>query len=259
MSKRKESNREKSLRKYFKDSPKKRKYLPSFLLIIIGIMLMFPVSQINPEFAIIPIAAIALGCIMMTREFIKRVPSDSQVDKWLDEGIEKLKKESLIKLSLVEEELKAEEGPLIVRGPIVWITDGVPEDDLVWKIGKDDIPRFGVYRISIIQLTENLLGAYSCDYNFIRDVALNEETDEYHYRDIVAVSTKEEASSYTLPTGKKLTSVEAFRVSVTSGEAIEVVIDADKLSETIGSNKIPEYGAQRAVRTIRAMLRDKKK
>jgi hypothetical protein len=259
MSKRKESNREKSLRKYFKDSPEKRKYLPSFLLIIIGIMLMFSVFQINTEFAFIPIAAVAFGGIMMTREFIRRAPSDSQVDKWLDEGIENLKKESLTKLSLVEEELKAEDGPLIVRGPIPWITDGVPEKDLVWKIGKDGIPRFGVYRISIIQLTENLLGAYSCDYNFIKNEPLNEETDEYHYRDIVTVSTKEIASPYTLSNGKTVKSVEAFRVSVTNGEAIEVIINANNLNEMIGSEKIPEYGAQKAVRTIKAMLRDKKK
>jgi hypothetical protein len=118
--------------------------------------------------------------------------------------------------------------------------------------------RFGVYRVTIIQLTDRLLGAFSCDYDFVRDVALNEETEE-HYQDIVGVSTQELASSYTLPIGVKLTYAQQFRISVTSGEAIEVVIGADKLRKATGDDELPDTGAEKAVSVIRAMLRDKKR
>ncbi len=262
MAKRKQSRQEKALRRYFKG----RKVRGALVLIGLGAvagvaaLIAQDSGDLEDLAPLLFLAAAALGIVgflALLSTLMQSLPGDRRVDEWFEQGIDKLTKESLTKLNLSPGELVAD--ALIVRAPILWSTYGVEDKDLVWRKGKDDEVRFGVYRVTIIQLTDRLLGAYSCDYNFVRDVALNEETEEYHYQDIVGVSTQELASSYTLPTGVKLTHAQQFRISVTSGEAIEVVIGADKLRKVTGDDELPDTGAERAVSVIRAMLRDKKR
>ena len=146
----------------------------------------------------------------------------------------------------------------MITGPILWSIYGVDDKDLVWREGKDEIVRFGVYRVSVVHFTDRHLGAYACDYNFLKDVVLNETTDEYHYQDVVSVSTKELATSYTLPSRQKLTSAKMFRISVSSGEAIEIVVGLSELDDDWGELKLPGTETDRAIASIRSMLRDKK-
>lgn len=264
MAKRKQSRQEKALRRYFKG----RKVRGAFVLIGLGAVLGVAaligadsgdlgLEDLAPVLFLAAVALGIVGVLGLLGILMRSLPSDRRVDQWFDQGIDRLTKESLTKLNLSAGELVADS--LVIQAPILWSTHGVADKDLVWRKGKDDEVRFGVYRVTIIQLTDRLLGAYSCDYDFIRDVALNEETEEYHYQDIVAVSTQELASSYTLPTGVKLTHAQQFRISVSSGEAIEVVIGADKLRKVTGDDEIPDTGAEKAVSVIRAMLRDKKR
>ena len=263
MAKREQTKQEKALRRYFKGRKVRGALVLTGLGAIVAAGAIFGVNEagLEEDVALIAIAVglgmLGLGLLFILRAALRRLPSDKRVSQWFEQGIERLTKESLAKLSLAESELVAD--ALVIRGPILWSTPGVADQDLVWRLGKDDELRFGVYRVTIIQLTDRLMGAYSCDYSFIRDVALNEETEEYHYQDVVGVSTQELASSYTLPTGVKLTHAQQFRISVTSGEAIEVVIGAEKLRKVTRKEKMPETGAERAVSVIRAMLRDKKR
>jgi hypothetical protein len=184
-------------------------------------------------------------------------PSDDQMDKWLEEDLKQIVERSLNKLGLVGARLMKDE-PVMFTGPILWPTTGIPNQDLLWKKGKDDTVRFAVYRVTVIQLAEHLLAAYACDFNFLKNVKLNEDTDEYHYRDIASVSTHEISTSYKLPNGKSLVHAQAFRLSVVSGESIQVTIGAEKLEEITGGS-IPTTDAEKAVQVIRTMLREKKK
>jgi hypothetical protein len=111
----------------------------------------------------------------------------------------------------------------------------------------------------IIRLTDRHLGAYVCDYNFVRNVVLNEQTTEYHYHDVVSVTTREDSYPYDhLRTGEKLTTRQGFSLSVASGESISVAVEAALIRQITGAEGIPDSGAERAVATIRAMLRDRK-
>jgi hypothetical protein len=184
-------------------------------------------------------------------------PPDEQVQSWLDEGVQRLVQHSRVALGLSEDD-GSFAAPLVIVAPVLWHTSGVSNEDLVWKRGADHLVRFGIYRITVIHLTPRHLGAFACDYNFLREVALNERTDEYHYQDIVTVSTREQSTSLTLPTGEKLTSAQQFMLSVSSGESISVTIDADQLRQMTGVDKLPETGAEKAVAAIRSQLRQKK-
>jgi hypothetical protein len=183
------------------------------------------------------------------------VPGDAEVDQWFREDVERITQQSLIKVGLDVRQLVRE--PLPITGPILWDTNGIPRKDLMWKKGKDGLIRFAINQVTVIHLSYQLLAAYSCDFNFLKNVTLNEETDEYHYRDIVSVSTQEDSTSYTLPSGISMVHSQAFRISVSSGESIKVVIDAKKLGE-ITKGTIPTTSAEKAVQVIRAMLREKK-
>lgn len=194
--------------------------------------------------------------VAITRQ-IKR-PSDDQMDRWLEEDLKQIAERSLNKLGLVGARLMKDDEPVTFTGPILWTTTGISNKDLLWKKGKDDTVRFAVYRVTIIQLAEHLLAAYACDFNFLKNVRLNEDTDEYHYRDIASVSTHEISTSYKLPNGKSLVHAQAFRLSVVSGESIQVTIGAEKLEELTGGT-IPTTDAEKAVQVIRTMLREKKK
>ena len=190
--------------------------------------------------------------VAITRQL--RRPSDEQMDQWLEDDLNHIVKRTYDRLGLQERNQRRK--PLLIRGPILWSTVGIPNKDLLWKKGKDDIVRFAVYRVTVIHLDDLLLAAYACDFNFLKNVSLNEETDEYHYRNIASVSTHEISTSYKLPNGKSLVHAQAFRLSVVSGENIQVTIGSAKLAELTGGT-IPTTEAETAVQVIRTILRDK--
>ncbi len=183
---------------------------------------------------------------------------DIEMDHYLQDGIDRIKEESVEKLSLHKTETQIFD-PLVVKAPILYQTEDVDKKDLVWKVGKDGIARFGLYSILIIHLTERHLAAFGCVYNLIRDVSLSEYTNEFHYQDIVSVSTKELSSSFTLPSGEKLTYAQEFAITVSSGDSISVLITTGKLEKTKKKyNYKIDTGAEKAVKFIRQRLREKK-
>lgn len=246
-----------ALRKYF---AKPFNPVPSIVLIAGGALVaLLGLTQGNNGGAclIVGIGGVVLGAVIwgLAAQNTGGAPTDAQVDEWFAEDLKNIAAQSLSKLGMVKEQLVKE--PLLVTGPILWTTTGVPATDLLWKKGKDEMVRFAINRVTAVQLTDQQLGAYACDFNFLKNVALNERTDEYHYRDVVSVSTQEVATSYTLPTGVKMVQAQAFRLAVSSGDHIDVTINAAELAK-ITQGTIPTTGAEKAVATIRAMLREKK-
>jgi hypothetical protein len=184
-------------------------------------------------------------------------PAEAQVDKWFQESINTLCDHSREILNITKEEA-ALSTPLFIVAPTLGETHGVPQDEITWRKGLDGGIRFAIHKVAIIHLTDRHLGAFICDFNFIRNVPLNESTQEYHYCDVVSVSTIEKSQAYTLRTGEKLITSKVFALSVASGESIQVPIDVEQLRRMTGLESPPETGADQAVSTIRTMLRDKK-
>jgi len=184
-------------------------------------------------------------------------PSDSQVDEWFQDSRQRLVLHAKNRLNLFGADSDFFK-PLIIEVPTLSATYGVPTEDLKWRKGSDDTLRFAIHQLIIIYLTERHLAAFTCDFNFIRDVSLNETTREYHYQDIVSVATYEYSQAFTLPTGEKLSTSQTFRLSVGSGEYIEVKLENEQLRKMTQQEEISAIGAEQAVTTIRAMLRDRK-
>jgi hypothetical protein len=253
--KREKTTQERTIRLYFR-----RTNVKPFFIIALGLAI--AVLGVNdPNAVLIGVTIAALGALIVVFSVIipaSRKPSDTQIDAWLKEGMQHLQEVAYRKTGIDRDMVVALQGPLVVRGPILWNTVGIKKEDLTWKKGRDNLVRFGVYRVTIILLTENQLCSYSCDYNFIKDVPLNDRTDEYHYRDVVSVATREQSTSLTLPTGQKMTHAEEFRLTVSSGDSIAVLINTPELKKITGVETLPDSGVEQSISVIRAKLRDKK-
>lgn len=254
------------IRKYFKKRPGA---FGTVSLIIIGSLTIFggftQAQNSNSHMAGVALIAMAAGGFFVLIGLIRLFRSggsgltDSDIDNQLQNDLHDIAKVALDKLGLDEDDdlIDSRKEPLILRGPILWTTSGIENKDLLWKKGKDNIVRFAINRVTVIYFSKHLLGAYACDFNFLKNVTLNERTDEYFYRDIVSVSTNETSTSYTLPNGTKLTHSREFRLSLSNGEAIQVFIDSGKLTKITQGN-IPTEEAEKAVQIIRKILKEKK-
>lgn len=281
--------RDKALRKYF--SQPKLRLKEAIALILIGIIGVY--IQWNGE-TILLIPGIVLGALGFILLIIPSigVPSDSEVDKWLEDGIEKLKEISRSKLNLGVDDFQHFK-PLVFKGfPL-------EDDDFIIRSGKDGFLRCSVYTMLIIYLTRRHLAAYECDYNLINDLALNERTYEYYYRDTVGLLTEEVSSPVVTSEGKfrslirlignifyrfgqvrgikhhmpptstlnkgdrrlKVTDYQKMRISFINQESIEVVIGVRKYTDESGKSKeskMPATDIERAIDVIRSMLNEKK-
>ena len=110
------------------------------------------------------------------------------------------------------------------------------------------------YRATVFHFTQNYLAAFSADYNIIDDVAVNEITNEFFYRDIVAVKTVTELSKDSQQQGKTFEASKFFKLISASGDSIDAVVSNPRQS---AGSQILSRGTQ-AVANIRAMLKEYK-
>jgi len=230
-----EDKKRKALRRYFKPP----RLTTFFILLVLGV-----------------VGALVWLVFALIR--VSRSPDDQEVDRWFKEDEERITGQSFDKLELDKdhEDHKIRD-PIFLGGPILWETNGVDNKDLLFRKGRDKVVRFAVNRVIVLHFTKIAIAAYEGDFNSLKNVMLNERTDEYHFQDIVSVSTQESSSSYTLPNGNSLVHSQSFRISVPSGESIECVIGSEKLSKITGGT-IPTTKAENAIKAIRLMLRERK-
>jgi hypothetical protein len=182
-------------------------------------------------------------------------PTDKQMDQWLDEDLTALSKKALNKMGTDEKELVSES--VQVTGPRLWDTGGA---NVFFKKGKDNLLRFTPVGVSIINFTQNQLLGYTCVFDFTTGKALNESTDEYFYKDVVSVATKSESKSVNIPKlgTIQLNSAETFILTTSGGTSLSVLLRDPTLIEKMGGGEIPTTRAEKAIQTVRKMLRDKK-
>lgn len=227
--------------------------VPSALLAII---LLFSIGEMkNPIIGIIVMLVCLIPSYLLYNKYkrIKSLPSESQLDAWLEEDIQNvIKNRPYDKLGVLKEDLIAES--LLVVGPIFWFTNGFSELDILTKKGKDGFNRYTTWTIQVFAFTENYLCSYKCHYNWIKNTYINESTNEFFYKDVVSVKTDTVSSAYTLMNGQRLVHSEGFQLKL-AGDEITVI--TNDVSLNTSSNMASK--AERAVQSIRAMLRDKKK
>jgi hypothetical protein len=247
-----EQAKRKAVRRYFEP---RRFPILSAILLLVGVFFLADGRAVGLGLLLMmPFPAIMLWRALRPR------PSHEQIDAWLAEDLAQLAPRALRKLDLDEEDIVTD-GPLRIIAPILWSTHGVPESETklfrVEKRGKQKVARYAIHHVTAIILTKDHLGAYWADFNFLRNAFLNEHAQEFHYRDVVSVSLQEDSTNLTLTTGQKMVHAQQFRLSVTSGEHISVVVGSREIEEATGAKQDTD-SVEKVVRAIRKMLRERK-
>jgi hypothetical protein len=249
-------NKRGQIKKYFKEFPKWAVWM-----IIIGI----------PFLAYYGLGLVLIGIGIWGLVDYNKKPTEAQMDTWLEEDLKMLHNKALSKTGTDPSELVGE--PVMVTGPRFWNIAGA---EVAFKKGKDNILRFTPVGVTVLNFTPNQLIAYGSALDLTTGNALNESTDEYFYRDVVSVSTKTKSMTVqfsgtgavkgglmgglmgALKTGLQLNSAETFELTTSGGTSIEVVLRDPSLIEKMGGGDIPTTRAEKAIQTVRKMLREKK-
>ncbi len=206
-------------------------------------------------------------------------PRDTAIDKILAHELRKVEGRALDRLDLTPEELELESAswnPLdqggldktgenrLERKPLI-VTGPVPTSQAV--IGRDGIWRFSQYAVMAICPTDYHLGIYRCVIDLGVSGLHQEETHEYHYMDVVAVSTATRSgsslnaqpaeagdNSYALTS----TSIQEFQLVVSSGDRSRIVISIVDAQDPTQRARLAPSGIDRVTSAVRSMLRDKK-
>lgn len=215
------------------------------------------------------------GMILIAR-LVGAKPSDAQMDEWLAEDVDALFERARKSLTIEPEQVIAE--PVLVGPGLLFM--GWPEAARIepehlppnaWKAARDGVLRVGAFSYQVLFPMDRFLAAFTCVYDFIEGKAYNERTEEFFYRDVVSVATRvdemavekiarkgllrrKETASY------KFNDFESFRLTVTSGESLSVVVKCREPQKALlGREASLSAGPHdEAVAAIRKLLREKK-
>ncbi len=208
------------------------------------------------------IAATVLGLFglfrgLRTARTRAQIPTDRQVQAWLDESLKRLQEEALRALGLTRSEIVSE--PLLIMSEILDPEPnmGFSKADVQYNVSKDGTVYFSVYFVTLIFFTQRHMAIFQVDFNFVEDLLIDEETYESHYEDMVVLSTTQK-SFEDLETKDRIKWQERFNISFPSGQSIPILVSNDQIFLITGGEKLPATDAERAISVIRAKLRDVK-
>lgn len=203
--------------------------------------------------------------------FSKNV-TDKEFDELINKVITPLQKRALEKTLLDESECKRDSemlfGPSRSKNSLV---------ERYFKKGEDDYVRYIPLVVTILNFTEHELVIYKCVFDPTTEIALNESTWTYFYKEIVSIETTEESRTgeFLSPVKYALSKVpfiellikgeqKHFNVSkefilTTRGSSSyrAKLSDYEMLDEVGGEFKISE--SENTIRAIRSALRDKQR
>jgi hypothetical protein len=195
----------------------------------------------------------AIGVALIFKQHREKA-TEAELDAWLDQDIRNLMGLSLSKVGLHQSEIIRE--PVAVTGPAVWKVAGTTKAS---KKGKDGILRFTPVVVTVINFTKDQLVGYSCVLDLHTGKPHSESTDEFFYRDIVAVSTKKEAKKMNVDGAEiQMNAAETFAITTSGGNTLSVFLTDPALVAKLGGGEIPTQRAEIALEAVRTVVREKK-
>jgi hypothetical protein len=240
--------------KYFLPTPPYRdgsKYTVAFAgaaaLVVLGIMLQSFGTLMLVAGAFL-LAKWGFDDLNAHREYRRRYaqaepkPSDAQMDRWLAEDIQDIARMAGEKVML-NTELKIHGGDLVYPPQVI---AGYDLDESVIRLGDDNTWHTDTHDLLVMFLTDTLISIFRCDLDFRTGCTSLEQTDEYHYRDIVGISE----SAVSAP-GRLM--AQMFTLAISDGSKVSV---AARIGTTEESGARPAWtGNEEAVRIVKKMVR----
>lgn len=180
-------------------------------------------------------------------------PTDEEIDRWHKLDCDFYEKYALQRLNLTADQIQADNRgkPLVIVGS----ASGAQV-----RRGADGVLRFSAHELLIIYLTRYQVAAYKCVIDLHDGLTKSEMTYEYHYRDVVSVSTHRNPSKVVVYVDGQRQDIlvnESFTLSVSNGEHISIATDVNESLKLLqGTTNFARTSPQEAVKSIRARLRE---
>ena len=158
------------------------------------------------------------------------LPSVSQMEQWLEEDLENLKKGALQKMALDTSEIIANE--VIMRVPSRWSPRSTKATEHKYYL-------FPVWHLTILYICERSIAIYRCEYDWSDNRLFNESRNEYFYSDMGGIERQSAGFD------------EIIRIRLSGGKSEEIVLNEQGCPE-------PSNRADMAARTIRSRIKDNK-
>ncbi len=194
----------------------------------------------------------------VARAILNRTPKplDAQlVDKAIEETIFDLVDVAKSELNIFDHQLIRD--PLIIYGPIFWRASGIPIENTCAREAHDGLMRFSAHKVSVLLLTDNKIGVYTCNLDTLDGVRGSQADDTYLYSDITAVSAKDTQMRLDMGKETKDIVVHAFRLIV-PGDDVTITLSSPAIREQFGADAAvqPEY--RKTINVIREVWQSKK-
>jgi hypothetical protein len=190
-------------------------------------------------------------------------PSDAEMDAWLDADIAGIAVRVADRVML-NTDLTIQGGDLAHPAQaIVGLPDVAVRAPLKVRRGKDNLLRANSYEVMIVFLTDELFCSYHCQLDFHTGEVTLDQTTEWHYRDIVSVTS----SSRPMPAplvamlrqqdrefAKDRPLEQIFTLSNTIGDTLSVGTGFSGTADFTGEIAWPN---DRTLRVIRRTVRDR--
>jgi hypothetical protein len=288
---RRAEERKKRLEKYFHEAPDPRNKIVARALMVIGgaglaaSALLFATIGAGLAGVVLWCAATTAltGCVNDARyrkEHAAAVPrpTDREMDRMLAEALVDSSAKAMKQLGFTVDDLAltseswdpiahlergnpilqpSERRPLLVFGPY---------ETAKVAVGRDGVWRFSEYRIMVICPTHYNFGLYMCATDLLSGTLSREETHEYHYDDVVAISTVTVADEEPRPLGIRdegelrfaRTLVRELRIMSSSGDSRSIYVAVPGHSESGRATTQLSSGIDDVISAVRRVLREKK-
>ncbi len=195
----------------------------------------------------------------------KTRPSEEQMNNWLIKDLNQVIKETAIKKLRLNINTFKLKNFIIVPYPIYWEEPGLNEADILQKTTEDGNISYSVWNVQVIALTKNYISYYSCTYDWLNNLVINERTNEFFYDDISSVKNDIrmidrylKGQEHLDDNGKiaepdKLTA-SVFEVTNISSDSLKIITNIEEMGHS--PNLIVDL--EKAVQTLRVILRKRR-
>jgi len=176
-------------------------------------------------------------------------PSDSQIDQWMNEDIEKITREALRRLDLENDDCSKE--PWKIGGPSAF-------KDTRYRVGRDGKTRYSHFNILVVFLTKYHVATYQCDHGLEYGQTLSDRTQEFPYREITNLGTQIDKKLIHL-IGDQVESergMHEFILATSGANVIQVAYEFARNTDHKGD--LYKIGGEETIRAIRSRLKDYK-
>jgi hypothetical protein len=124
------------------------------------------------------------------------------------------------------------------------------------RIGDSNAYLYSTWRVVIVHFTDYFLGVHQTTYNMIKNAAVMDEINECFYRDVVQINNTTISSNVTLDHGKTFVHVKVFKLSMSSGENIQLQLSQPEIELAADLNSKNDATIQKIRATLRGYKQD---